>query len=608
MKRTVLIWIAFGLCVALATFAMARLGSMALELERAEARARHQAALDENLQLALWRMDSALAPLVAEEGTRPYFTYAAFYPDERAYTHMFEVVEKGDVLVASPLLTYASPRVLLHFQFGPDGRLTSPQVPDGNMRDLAESRFIHPERLEASAWRLDELRRRVSPPAMALACPSDTPIPAASAGLLLPFPGLLDAEHASQSRASKEYAMRSLNAMKAQAANVDRSPPLATVDPVAQGPIQAAWIGEALILGRRVRVGQATFLQGCWLDWDAIRTELLANVEDLLPNASLEPVRAADETPTRRLAALPAKLVIRPELAQVQPLWSPVRLSLWIAWACLMVAAVAVGLLLGGALALSERRGTFVSAVTHELRTPLTTFRLYTDMLSEGMVGDPDARGSYVRTLRTEAERLAHLVENVLSFARLEKGRSIDRWDLLTVRELVDRVRPSLAARAERGDMNLEIGGDIPDAQIRTDASVVEQVLANLVDNAVKYASGPSDRRIHLDIATSGSCLELSVRDHGPGLPRRAARRLFRPFSKSARDAALSAPGVGLGLALSRRLARALGGDLRLQQNASEGVSFALSLRVEPHPRPQTGSDGKSPVSRLDCVRDLRLR
>ena len=56
-------------------------------------------------------MDSALAPLIAEEGTRPYFTYTAFYPAERAYTHMFEVVEKGDVLVASPLLTYASPRV-----------------------------------------------------------------------------------------------------------------------------------------------------------------------------------------------------------------------------------------------------------------------------------------------------------------------------------------------------------------------------------------------------------------------------------------------------------------------------------------------------------------
>src|SRR5262249_55769589 len=145
---------------------------------------------------------------------------------------------------------------------------------------------------------------------------------------------------------------------------------------------------------------QASFLQGCWLDWSAIRMELLANVSDLLPNAHLEPVRTADEAPTRRLAALPARLVIGPELAVAEPAWSPVRLSLWIAWTCLTVAAGAVALLLGGALALSQRRGTFVSAVTHELRTPLTTFRLYTEMLSEGMVCDPEARSSYLRTLR----------------------------------------------------------------------------------------------------------------------------------------------------------------------------------------------------------------
>src|SRR5262249_25010336 len=127
MKRPGWIWLAFGLCVALAALAMTRVGAMALELERAEAPARRQSALDENVQLALWRMDSALAPLIAEEGMRPYFTYNAFYPAERAYTHMFEMLKKGDVLVASPLLTYASPRIRLHFQFGPDGRLGSPQ-------------------------------------------------------------------------------------------------------------------------------------------------------------------------------------------------------------------------------------------------------------------------------------------------------------------------------------------------------------------------------------------------------------------------------------------------------------------------------------------------
>jgi K+-sensing histidine kinase KdpD len=122
--------------------------------------------------------------------------------------------------------------------------------------------------------------------------------------------------------------------------------------------------------------------------------------------------------------------------------------------------------------------------------------------------------------------------------------------------------------------------GDRPDALVRTDVSVVEQVLANLVDNAAKYAGGSADRRIELEFAASRSRLAVSVRDHGPGLPDRAVRRLFRPFSKSAHDAALSAPGVGLGLALSRRLARALGGDLRLGHNGPDGVAFVLTLPI----------------------------
>ena len=194
------------------------------------------------------------------------------------------------------------------------------------------------------------------------------------------------------------------------------------------------------------------------------------------------------------------------------------------------------------------------------------------------MVPDPEAQGSYLRTLRAESDRLGHLVENVLAFARIERGRSIAGRDVVSASDLVGRVRPALAARADRGGMRLVIEDEPPEARLRTDVSVVEQVLANLVDNAAKYASAAPDRRIELRSAVSRGKLALSVRDHGPGLPDRAIRRLFRPFSKSALDAAQSAPGVGLGLALSRRLARALGGDLRLGRNGPDGAEFVLTL------------------------------
>ncbi len=219
-----------------------------------------------------------------------------------------------------------------------------------------------------------------------------------------------------------------------------------------------------------------------------------------------------------------------------------------------------------------------MSAVTHELRTPLTTFRLYTEMLDEGMVQGPDSQRTYFRTLRAEADRLGHLVENVLAYARLERGRATKAHEVVAPAELLDRLVPRLAHRARQAGMELVVGPVNIETSVHLDLSMVDQVLSNLVDNAVKYAATASDRRIHLDLAAAGRFLMITVSDHGPGVPASMMRRLFRPFSKSAHDAAQSAPGVGLGLALSRRLARSLGGDLRLGENGSHGACFALTI------------------------------
>jgi signal transduction histidine kinase len=594
MKRPWLVWVAFSLCVASAAWAMARLGGAVLRLERAEAGARRRAELEETLQLALWRMDSALAPLIAEESARPYFAYNPFFPAERAYTSMFAEIQKGDVLVPSPLLTYNDPRVRLHFQLGPDRRVTSPQVPVGNMRDLCEDRYVPAERLEASARRLAELAEWMDAKALAeVLAPAPPARP--GAGFVL-----ASDENPSSAKASNEYRMRSKGAQLAQNVKSAQAVPLQAATSVEQGPLQAAWVGPVLVLARQVRVESGTFLQGCWLDWNAIRAELLANVADLLPGSDLEPVRpgGTPTSPTRMLAALPARLVPRMPAPAAQPGASPVRLALRIAWGGLALAAVAVALLLHGAMALSARRGTFVSAVTHELRTPMTTVRLYAEMLSEGMVADPESRRSYLATLRAEADRLGHLIENVLAYARLERGRKTERREVLSPTELLSHIAPSLDARARQAGMTVVLDDTTPaGARLRTDASAVGQILLNLVDNASKYAGSSEDRRIHIDARAEDHRLELAVRDHGPGIVGNAARRLFRPFSKSARDAAASAPGVGLGLALSRRLARDLGGDLRLCRENGAGACFVVTLPLESdcprtHPSPPLSKGG----------------
>jgi signal transduction histidine kinase len=341
------------------------------------------------------------------------------------------------------------------------------------------------------------------------------------------------------------------------------------------------WQGDRLLLARQVLTNGQTYVQGCWLDWPAIQAWLTSVVSDLLPNASLVPAPTGPgEERARLLAALPVRLVPGEMPAEGDTGPSVLRLSLVVAWICVLLAGLAVAALLMGVVSLSERRAAFVSAVTHELRTPLTTFRMYAEMLAEGMVPDAAQRGQYLHTLGVEAERLTHLVENVLAYARLERGRARSRLEAISAGDLLARVEQRLRARAEQAGMSLEVELDERSASrlVKTDAAAVEQVLFNLVDNACKYAARGADRRIHLVVAATDRKIELALGDHGPGVDADLARRLFRPFSKSATDAANSAPGVGLGLALSRRLAREMGGDLTHRPTPAFATCFVLSL------------------------------
>jgi signal transduction histidine kinase len=349
---------------------------------------------------------------------------------------------------------------------------------------------------------------------------------------------------------------------------------------VVEGASRPIWLAGRLLLARRVQIGEQTVVQGCWLDWQRLRGRLQAHVADLLPEVELTPL--SDTEPiklSRLLATIPVQLSVPPP-AMPPVAWTPIRVSLVVAWACLLVTAAAAAMMLHSVVALSERRGAFVSAVTHELRTPLTTFRMYAEMLSAGMVPEAEQRQRYLETLRVEADRLAHLVENVLQYARLERGRPGKRREVVAISQLLDRCQSRLADRAAQAEMKLvlespEGNGEV---QLTTDSAAVEQILFNLVDNACKYAVAAADKRIHLEIDAQGRRVAFAVRDHGPGISAAGRRRLFRPFSKSVHEAANTAPGVGLGLALSRRLAADLGGRLELQSPAEGGCAFVLTL------------------------------
>jgi signal transduction histidine kinase len=238
--------------------------------------------------------------------------------------------------------------------------------------------------------------------------------------------------------------------------------------------------------------------------------------------------------------------------------------------------AFTTGWLLASVLRWSDRREAFVAAVTHELRTPLTSLQLYTEMLSTGMAKDAATRNSYLQVLQSEVERIGHLVENVFAFARLERGGRPRHAEPTAMLAVLERIERRLVELAQRYGMELEVGsGDGWDATSMIDASMVEQVLINLVDNACKHAKNDSDPRVIVDSSLQGQEVHVSVRDFGPGIPQ--PRRRWSPFFKSVEHAAETVHGIGLGLAISQRFARALGGRLEIE-NLQPGARVTLVL------------------------------
>ena len=341
------------------------------------------------------------------------------------------------------------------------------------------------------------------------------------------------------------------------------------------GAFQPTWIADQPFLLRQVRVGGVlTAIEGVWIHRDVFRESLLGEVSDLLPGARLEPSKPGDGA-AMDLASFPWRLIPGETASVDAALRGPVTASLAAGWLAVSIALLAGLVLVRGVVKLSERRASFVSAVTHELRTPLTTFRLYSDMLASGAVGDESKRTGYFRTMRREADRLSHLVENVLAFSRIERKGNGTRASRLEVADLMESMR-------ERFEERLAGAGLVLDVKIegepvaRGDAAGVEHVLFNLIDNAAKYAAGSEPPTVTLRASRRGGRVEIEVADHGPGIPESERRRIFRAFHKSAAEAADSKPGVGLGLALSRRIARDMGGGLECR--GGKGARFVLVL------------------------------
>jgi signal transduction histidine kinase len=221
-------------------------------------------------------------------------------------------------------------------------------------------------------------------------------------------------------------------------------------------------------------------------------------------------------------------------------------------------------------LAESQRRErTFLMVVSHELRTPVTAIRGHIEALREGLAEDADARNASLEVIRTESDRLARLVGDVLDLARLDARQFTLEEDEVEMQRLVEQAYQAFSEEARRRGIEYErTMRDEP--VIHTDGDRVLQIVSNLLGNA--FAWTPDGGKVQLTLAAGNGTVLVAVADSGPGISREERQRIFRPFYS--RDGG----GTGLGLPIARGLARALGGELRLQSELGRGSRFELRL------------------------------
>jgi signal transduction histidine kinase len=252
-----------------------------------------------------------------------------------------------------------------------------------------------------------------------------------------------------------------------------------------------------------------------------------------------------------------------------------------------IVLALITAILLGGWLMaadvrrqmqLAQQKTDFVSNVSHELKTPLTSIRMFADMLAAGRVTEPERQSKYLNIISAESARLTRLINNVLDFARLERGAPAGEpaaCDLVEiVREVADTCRPHLETVG--ATLTLEIHTQSLLVMGHRDA--LAQIILNLLSNAEKYGGGEILVRVERVEKPSGEEGCIEVLDRGPGVPLRQREAIFKPFRRGNDSLASGVSGSGLGLTLARRMAQAHGGTVTYASRQEGGSCFTLRV------------------------------
>lgn len=224
---------------------------------------------------------------------------------------------------------------------------------------------------------------------------------------------------------------------------------------------------------------------------------------------------------------------------------------------------------------LERTRQEFVANVSHELRTPLSLIKGYVETLLDGAKDNPEIAGKFLQTIERNAERLKLLIEDLLTISELESGRVKLNLQSLSLRMPIEKVLSDFKSPA--ATKQIALVDEVPDLRVRADADRLEQVLCNLVDNAIKY--GRREGNIILSARQAGpQQIEVSVQDDGPGIPPEALERVFERFYRVDKARSREQGGTGLGLSIVKHIVQGHGGRVWAKSQLGHGATFYFTL------------------------------
>ena len=225
----------------------------------------------------------------------------------------------------------------------------------------------------------------------------------------------------------------------------------------------------------------------------------------------------------------------------------------------------------------NNAKAQFLAVMSHELRTPLNAIAGYADILSLGVSGPlTQKQDDAVARIRSSQQHLLSLIDDVLSFARIEAGTSSISARPVLVCEVLDSLEPLLRPDLLRHELTFTWSGCDPTLSVLADPVKLRQILLNVLGNAIKFT--PAHGRIELSALRNVNMIAIRVSDTGIGIPADKIERVFEPFFQVQAGTTREYPGVGLGLAIARDFARAMGGDINVESTPGKGSTVTIEL------------------------------